>query len=70
MSESADDKKNTDGTTATLEMDGKIFYVERDADGNVLSREELDGEVMLAALLHVIEKAVYLATTEKTEEIV
>jgi hypothetical protein len=54
-------------TIAELELDGKIFFVEKDQEGNVVSREELDGELVLRALLTVIEDAVR-SVTEPTEE--
>ena len=44
-------------TSAHLVLDGKIFIVETDADGNEVSKEELDGDVCLKALLSVLEDA-------------
>jgi hypothetical protein len=41
----------------SIELEGKIFLVTKDATGNVVSKEELDGETMLKALLVTIEDA-------------
>ena len=41
----------------SIELEGKIFLVTKDNVGNVLSKEELDGETMLKALLVTIEDA-------------
>jgi hypothetical protein len=52
----ADDKKEV--VAAELELEGKVFFVEKDEDGNVISRDELDGELVLQALMTVIQAGV------------
>jgi hypothetical protein len=41
-----------------LELDGKIYAVVRDSSGELISREELDGELMLQVLLKVLDDAI------------
>lgn len=41
-----------------LELDGSINIVNLDENGNEVSREALDGEVCLKAIMHVLEEAI------------
>lgn len=38
----------------SLELQGKIFLIEKNVNGEEISRSELDGEVMLQALVGVL----------------
>ena len=55
-------KKST--KTCELMLEGKVFILEKDADGKETSREELDGEVVLKCLLATLETA--LSAAEET----
>jgi len=37
------------------ELQGKIFLIQKDVEGNVLSRNELNGEVMLKIFAYLID---------------
>jgi len=41
-----------------IELDGHVYLVEKDKDENIISKEELDGDIVLKCLLHVFEAAV------------
>jgi hypothetical protein len=41
-----------------LELDGHIYVTEKDKDGNIISREEIDGELVLKMLLNILEDAI------------
>lgn len=42
----------------SLVLEGKIFYVETDANGKEVTREELDGELCMQALVTVLDETV------------
>lgn len=44
--------------TLELELDGHIYTVEKDEEGNIISREELDGEMCLRLLIRILEDAI------------
>ena len=47
----------------SLELDGHVYVVEKDDDGNVISRDEIDGEVVLKLLLSVLSDAIKAYST-------
>jgi len=55
MTQEEIDKKTE---TVDLELQGHVYMVQKDKDGNELSRNELDGELVLKALLSVFSDAV------------
>jgi hypothetical protein len=48
----------TETAKVDLELEGSVHIVERDEDGNEISREKLDGELVLKALVSVLSDAV------------
>jgi hypothetical protein len=48
-----------------LELEGTVFVVTKDQEGNVLTREPLDSKIVLRALLASIEDGVKLIDPEK-----
>ena len=42
----------------TIELDGKVLIVERDANNKIVSEQEIDGETVLKCLLHFLEEGV------------
>jgi len=40
-----------------LELDGHIYLVKKDGDGNVTSKDELDGELCLRLLVAILDDA-------------
>ncbi len=52
-------KKNTG--TCELMLEGKVFVVERDVGGKEISKEEIDGEIVLKCLLAKLETALMAA---------
>jgi len=51
-----EEKKISKDDYIELELDGHIYITHKNGEGEVLSREELDGELMLKALLSVIDQ--------------
>ena len=49
------EKENKQSVSASFEMEGKVFFVERDKHGNVISEEEIDGEIVLKLLVWALE---------------
>jgi len=47
-----------DNGSVMLELEGGVFVVERDADGNVVSQEEIDGKLVLQLVLQAIELSI------------
>ena len=41
----------------SIELEGKIFLVTKDKQGNIVEKSELDGELMLKALLVTVQDA-------------
>lgn len=44
--------------TLDIELDGNIYLVEKDKDGNVVGKSEIDGEVVLKMIVTILEQAV------------
>jgi len=40
-----------------FELEGKVFMIQKDKDGNVLLRQEMDGDVLLKILLDMFSDA-------------
>ena len=38
-------------------LDGHIYYVSKDKEGNVISKDEVDGEMILKLLVAVLDDA-------------
>ena len=55
---------NAKTASASLELEGKIFIVQKDKDGEIILRDELDGEICLKAMEIVISKGLNLAIPE------
>lgn len=58
----------TEVTNVELELEGKVFIVEKDKEGNVVSRDELNGELVLKSLLVVLEDAIRTWTPSEVPE--
>ena len=50
-----EDKIQEEITSSELELDGKIFLLGKNADGHVISRSELDGELCLKVVIAVLD---------------
>lgn len=48
----------TKSASSELELDGHIFLVERDNDGNVTKRSELNPEICLKVIVAVLDDAI------------
>ena len=46
-----------DNLTSELKLEGKIFFVQKNEKNEVVSQEELDGEICLKLLLAVLDDA-------------
>jgi hypothetical protein len=46
-------------SNAFLELEGEVSIVTKDDSGNVLSKDPLDGRIVLKALLHCIEEGIF-----------
>ena len=46
-----------DNLTSELKLEGKIFFVQKNEKDEVVSQEELDGEICLKLLLAVLDDA-------------
>ena len=53
------DQMFNEGDVLEMELEGKIFLVHKDVDGKMISREELNSEIMLKALLNTLEDALH-----------
>lgn len=49
-----------------LQLDGKIYLVQKDEKGNEILRDELDSETVLQALASVVSEAITNLTEEET----
>lgn len=58
----ASKKKLKDG--AYFELKGKVLFVER-KNGKIVSKEEIDGKLVLTLLVHALEKGLDLAVAKK-----
>jgi hypothetical protein len=46
-----------ENTGLSLELDGHVYIVEKDEEGNEISRDEIDGEVVLQIVLLTLEES-------------
>ena len=59
--------KNKNAASCEFVLDGKVFLVEKDADGKELSKEEIDGMLILKTVVAAIEHGqVFEAENSKT----
>lgn len=50
-------EENNHAASSELELDGKIYLITKDNDGNVISKDELDGETCLKVIVAVLDDA-------------
>lgn len=51
------DEEKKEVVSTELELDGKIFLVGKDEKGDVVSRDQLDGELCLKVVVAVLDDA-------------
>ena len=50
----------TSKTVLELELDGHVYVVEKDKNGNLISKEEIDANLVLQSLIGCIKKGMSL----------
>jgi hypothetical protein len=68
MSSDVAEKEEAFPASSELELDGKIYLVTRDEKGEVLSRDELDGETCLKVMVAVLDDSLQHPYLEKLVE--
>lgn len=59
MEDSPKQQEQSKEGTLAFELEGDVFIVEKDAEGNITSREKLDGEIVLQSLVNVLERSLF-----------
>lgn len=55
--------------SAELELDGTVYYIEKDGDGNVILKKELPNQVVVNALATFFNDAVEDFAVDEDEEV-
>lgn len=62
------DEQKPEIASSELELDGKIYLITRDAEGNVVDKDQLDGELCLKVMIAVLDDSLKHPYLEKLVE--